>query len=338
MIYYNDNEPFVAQWLLNLVAAEHITRGEVDDRDMREIDPASLHGFRRWHLCAGIGGFELGAMWAGWPDDATLLTAGFPCQPFSVAGQQQGIADDRYLWPVVLGFVRALRPEYVLLENVPAIDGRKHMVLDRVLSDLEESGYSAGPLEIPACAVDAPHIRNRVWIVAHASSAELPDRDAEPRGWSPADAERLRHTISMADRHDPRLAQRQGERGHDGQECPAAKRSGDVGDDQSIGWGEGRAEPGVWGRRSAVASAGSASQEWIACGDGKLRRVKPGVRLLAHGLSGRMAVVRTVKQGGAEVQETHWYSRVGSIKALGNAIVPKVAAEVLRAMITWGDG
>ena len=94
-----------------------------------------------------------------------LLTGGFPCQPFSVAGKRRGSADDRALWPQMLRVIDEARPAWLIGENVAGI---VTMELDNILSDLEAIGYAAWPLVIPACAVDARHRRDRVWIVAHA--------------------------------------------------------------------------------------------------------------------------------------------------------------------------
>ena len=152
-------------------------------------------------LFSGIGGFALAARWAGietvafcekdafcqkvlkkhWPDvpiyddikdfDGTqftgidLLTGGYPCQPFSLAGKRKGEEDDRHLWPEMLRVIEQARPAFILSENVA---GHVSMGLDDVLFDLESLGYAARPLIIPACAVDADHRRDRVWIIAHA--------------------------------------------------------------------------------------------------------------------------------------------------------------------------
>ena len=96
-----------------------------------------------------------------------IISGGFPCQPFSIAGKRKSEDDDRYLWPEMLRVIRELRPTWVLGENVPGI---VNLALDTVLSDLENAGYSAQPFIIPACGVDAPHRRDRVAIVAYASS------------------------------------------------------------------------------------------------------------------------------------------------------------------------
>ncbi len=155
-------------------------------------------------LFSGIGGFDLAASWMGWENifqverdvfcrrvlaknfpktkrygdiyefDGTeycgaidVLTGGFPCQPFSIAGKQRGKDDDRYLWPEMLRIIREIRPRWVVGENVAGII---KLALDQVLSDLEDEGYTTETFIIPACAVNAPHRRDRVWIVAHDES------------------------------------------------------------------------------------------------------------------------------------------------------------------------
>jgi DNA (cytosine-5)-methyltransferase 1 len=157
-------------------------------------------------LFSGIGGFALAAKWNGyrtvafcdnepyaqavlkkhWPDvpchkdireirgdlyaGVTLLTGGFPCQPFSVAGKQRGKGDDRYLWPEMLRVIREARPAWIIGENVAGI---VNMALDQVHTDLEAEGYEVESLIIPACGVDASHKRDRVWIVADTVSEGL---------------------------------------------------------------------------------------------------------------------------------------------------------------------
>jgi len=150
-------------------------------------------------LFSGIGGFALAAKWNGyrtlgfcdnepyaqavlkkhWPEvpchkdirevrgelyaGVTLLTGGFPCQPFSDVGRKRGQADDRYLWPEMFRVICEARPSWVLGENVAGI---KNMALDQALSDLEGKDYEVQSFVIPACAVNAPHRRDRVWICA----------------------------------------------------------------------------------------------------------------------------------------------------------------------------
>ena len=102
-------------------------------------------------------------------DDGTfILTGGFPCQPFSQAGQRKGTEDDRYLWPEMLRVIREFQPVWVIAENVRGLvtwnDG---MVLEQVCADLEAEGYDVQPIIIPAVAVNAPHRRDRIWFIAH---------------------------------------------------------------------------------------------------------------------------------------------------------------------------
>lgn len=162
-------------------------------------------------LFAGIGGFDLAAQWVGWenvfqvenddycnkvlkknfPDvqrfkdikqfDGTkfrgsvdIISGGFPCQPFSVAGKRKGKEDDRYLWPEMLRVTSEAQPGWIVAENVRGlINQGGGLVFEQVLSDMEGIGYETQPFVIPACAVNAPHRRDRVWIVAHSTKSGL---------------------------------------------------------------------------------------------------------------------------------------------------------------------
>lgn len=137
-----------------------------------------------------------------WRGRIDILTGGFPCQPFSVAGQRKGADDNRYLWPHMLRAIREIRPAWVIGENVAGIltmvqpgketemgsqtslfgeDNRKRILLQQeyvvetICKDLEREGYSVQPLLIPACAVGAPHRRDRVWFVAHRTDSRIED-------------------------------------------------------------------------------------------------------------------------------------------------------------------
>ena len=160
---------------------------------------------RHVDLCSGIGGFSLGFEWAelstpilfcdteewcrkilakNFPNvpiatdvkelahdperlvpDCDILTAGYPCQPFSVAGKQKGTEDDRHIWPYILRIVAHKRPTWCVFENV---HGHIALGLDQVLADLEAEGYSTRTFIVPACGVNAPHRRDRLWIVGNA--------------------------------------------------------------------------------------------------------------------------------------------------------------------------
>jgi len=109
------------------------------------------------------------------PGTITLISGGYPCQPESLAGKRRGKDDDRWLWPEMLRLIKELRPRWVVGENVA---GHTTMGLDSVLLDLENCGYSARAIVVPACAVNAPHRRNRVFILAHPERTEW---------WSPSE-------------------------------------------------------------------------------------------------------------------------------------------------------
>jgi len=153
-------------------------------------------------LFSGIGGFALAARWAGIETVAfceiedfprkvleknfpgvpihrdirdldgreyagiDLITGGYPCQPFSVAGKRKGQEDDRHLWPEMRRVITQARPTWVVCENVT---GHITLGLDQVLTELETEGYSARAFVVPACAIGANHRRDRVWIIAHAT-------------------------------------------------------------------------------------------------------------------------------------------------------------------------
>lgn len=163
--YYNEYEPYAAEWLRNLIKKGLIPNGEVDTRSILNVSPDDLRGFSQCHFFAGLGGWAYAGRLAGWPDDRPLWTGSAPCQPFSTAGQQKGTADERHLWPVFFGLIRACRPPVVMGEQVAAAVGKDW--LDGVSTDLEGIGYACGAVVVPACAVDAPHRRDRLWFVAH---------------------------------------------------------------------------------------------------------------------------------------------------------------------------
>ena len=106
-----------------------------------------------------------------------VISGGFPCQPFSIAGKQRGTEDDRYLWPELFRVIQEIRPAWVVCENVVGI---VNMELDNALSDLESIGYATQAFIIPACAVDAPHRRDRCAIIAHANGDIGGPRRTEP--------------------------------------------------------------------------------------------------------------------------------------------------------------
>ena len=242
-----------------------------------------------------------GADYAG----VDLLTGGFPCQPFSVAGKRKGKADERAIWPEMLRVIDEARPTWIIGENVAGI---VTMELDNILSDLEGLGYSAWPLVIPACAVDARHRRDRVWIVAHANHDRPPNQfgagiigkseksatGRDGRNVPHADNTGLEGSIQRGiarketemvtprcgqDVADTTSERRQGQGSRGERSRPSENREGQASDAQSVGQ----------------------HCEWLP--EPELGRVAHGIPHRAHRLRG-----------------------------LGNAIVPQVAEEIIRAI------
>lgn len=158
-------------------------------------------------LFSGIGGFDLAAEWVGWKNEFScewnefgqkilkyywpnaehyhditktdftiwrgridVLTGGFPCQPFSTAGKRKGTDDSRYLWPEMLRVIREVRPKWIVGENVYGlVNWSGGLVFDTVCADLENEGFKVIPVVLPACGVNAPHQRYRIWFVAHSN-------------------------------------------------------------------------------------------------------------------------------------------------------------------------
>ena len=220
-----------------------------------------------------------------------LITGGFPCQPFSVAGKRRGTDDDRFIWPEMHRVIAEVRPRWVVAENVP---GLIKLALDQVLSDLEALGYTVGAVTIPACAVDAPHRRERLWIVGYT------ERDGQPA------AQVSRSTPSGSDYRQTRTEQAsQSER--------SGQQYGDVAHAEQQRWqwwpmGSRQAEP--------ERSYGEIERRcrWIP---------EPAVCELSDGLPHGL-----VRYAGRVAK--HIPNRRQKLQALGNAIVPAIAEEIGR--------
>ncbi|MGA1111622.1 MAG: DNA cytosine methyltransferase [Ilumatobacteraceae bacterium] len=170
--FYNEIDPYAAQWLRNLIAAGHIAPGVVDERSIEDIEPAELVYYTQCHFFAGIGVWSHALRLAGWPDDKPVWTGSCPCQPFSAAGKGAGFADERHLWPAFHWLIKQCRPSVIFGEQVASTDGMQW--LDLVQTDLEDSGYASAAVDICAAGVGAPHIRQRLYWVGHSLRQRLP--------------------------------------------------------------------------------------------------------------------------------------------------------------------
>lgn len=340
----------------NLIAAGMIPAGDVDDRSITEVQADDLKGYTQCHFFAGIGGWSYALQLANWPTDRPVWTGSCPCQPFSTAGEQKGRADERHLWPIWFDFIRSVRPPVVMGEQVAAAIG--HGWLDGVYSDMEGAGYACGATIIPACAVNAPHRRDRLWFVADTTDTGFSHRrgtqmvrpasfkklerrggsialgvaQSERSGWRQNDQDERRRQQPSSDtgqgvghranshengcdtspigefHNKEHNAESCCSMGHTFDQRPQGHtRNGDNGDQSGrLGSEPSRSTPetGFWN-----------NTEWITGADGKARRVEPSIPLLADGVP----------------------ARVAKLRAIGNAIVPQVAAEVIAAYMETRD-
>ena len=247
------------------------------------------------------------------PDRPDVICGGFPCQPFSQAGRQLARDDPRHLWPEMFRLVRELRPAWVVGENVT---GLVKLGLDEVLTDLEGAGYATRTFNIPACATGAPHLRQRVWVVAHADSQSEPDgtfdgnagqrqlgfefggSEAASHGPDPDNDGSYRATEYEPDAQHGQTQLRDEqvrEPGSVGQDVANPNRSGQC---------EQRGSEPVQEEQSASECTGSRNRpedHW---------RSEPAVGRLVDGLP----------------------NRVSQLRALGNSIVPQIAQEIGQAI------
>ncbi len=197
MHYYNENDPYCAQWLRDLIMLDLLPLGDVDERSILDVTPADLAGYTQCHFFAGIGGWAYALRLAGWPNGQECWTGSAPCQPFSEAGQRKGFGDERHLWPHFFRLISARRPTIVFGEQVP--EAIRLGWLDQVSADLEGAGYACGQAVLSGCVVEARQERERLWFVACTDSFQKV-RATEPRmernSWPPEpDVARVAHGV-----------------------------------------------------------------------------------------------------------------------------------------------
>lgn len=315
--YYNEIDPFAAQWLRNLITGGHIAPGEVDERSIEDVTPDDLRGFTQCHFFAGIGVWSHSLRLAGWPDDKPVWTGSCPCQPFSAAGKGDGVADERHLWPAFHHLISELRPQHVFGEQVAA--GNANAWFDLVQADLEGMDYAFGLVPFAAAGVGAPHIRERAYWVADAGGQRrerinpLLQREESRRNAEGVSevarfgaSDRLAHTDN--EQHSIAISRCSHEYVSAGRQQDQAALAGLRRDCRAL------EVNGFW--RDA---------DWLLCRDGKWRPVEPGTFPLVDGAAARLG---RVEPGVARVASSN---RVGRLKGYGNAINAQAAAEFIRA-------
>ncbi|WP_334670732.1 DNA cytosine methyltransferase [Klebsiella pneumoniae] len=343
--YYNEIDPFAAQWLRNLIAAGHIAPGEVDERSIEDVTPDDLRGFTQCHFFAGIGVWSHSLRLAGWPDDRPVWTGSCPCQPFSAAGKGDGFADERHLWPHFFHLISERRPQHVFGEQVAA--GNANVWFDLVQADLEGMGYAFGLVPFTSAGIGAPHIRERAYWVAEPAGEQhqkllpgLEKGNSEEGGWSPAQSTGLCSASGMGDTNLTRLEGLSGNDGAAGRERatgPVAAPGVHDGMANAKGKGfphgrTGAAQPIIaeadgeaFSTRTLEVNGFWRDADWLFCRDGKWRPVEPGTFPLVDGAAARMG---RVEPGVARVASSN---RVGRLKGYGNAINAQAAAAFIRA-------
>jgi len=164
--YYNEIDPFAAEWIRQLINQNVIAPGDVDERSIVDVQADDIKGYTQCHFFAGIGVWSYALRQAGWPDDLPVWTGSCPCQPFSAAGERKGTNDKRHLWPELHRLIAECNPPVAFGEQVAQKAGAAWF--DIVQADLQKEEYAAGLAVYPACGVGAPHQRQRLYWFADA--------------------------------------------------------------------------------------------------------------------------------------------------------------------------
>jgi DNA (cytosine-5)-methyltransferase 1 len=303
MNYYNEHDPKAAAWLRELIAQKQIPQGVVDTRSILDVQATDLYDYTQCHFFAGIGGWSLALRLSGWPEDRPIWTGSCPCQPFSSAGKKRKTKDPRHLWPELRRLIEQGNPPVVFGEQVASKDGR--VWLSGVRADLEALAYEVGAADLCAAGIGAPHIRQRLYWVANAEVNGFPreQNQSESSGWyEPAGGSPIDGMEHPSLPEGPRQrSQREHVSGQATQGMGNPASNDQRGQRESFpgdGWSGALGGPGFW-----------SDFDIIQCLDGKARCIESGTFPLAHGVSGR----------------------VGLLRGYGNAIVPEIAAQFILA-------
>tara|TARA_R110000823_G_scaffold28685_4_gene83781 strand:+ start:946 stop:1869 length:924 start_codon:yes stop_codon:yes gene_type:complete len=298
--YYNEFDPFAAAWLRELIQKGLIAKGDVDERSITEIKPSDLKGYTQCHFFAGIGGWSQALRLANWSDDKPVWTGSPPCQPFSVAGQQQGTSDERHLWPVFFDLIRECKPPTVFGEQVAS--AIRQGWFDNLQKDLEAEDYASAMAVLPACSVGSPHKRERLWFIANRTLANSNAHGRE-QGLQPVQGQ-------LPERFGRDSVNNQFVGNADNAGLQMHGQSGEL----HIRKPDRSSEDGQCTDPSMVDTNFWESSP-VYCRDGKYRPAptEPALFPLVNGVS----------------------NRVGILRGAGNAIVPQVAAEIIKVFTEY---
>jgi len=323
--YYNEWDPKAAAWLRKLIELGYIANGHVDERSITEISPNDLKGYAQHHFFAGIGGWSYALRLSRWPDDIPVWTASLPCQPFSTAGKGLGNDDERHLLPHFLDLVTKCRPDVLFGEQVEG--AIKHGWLDDLQTTMEAEDYAIGHCVLGAHSVSAAHIRQRLYWVADYCGERLEKQSSERGISSGKNGYEARQNSAGIGRlgipNSPGSQQRI-------ETTETARYRGSV---ESAGGvnGMGNAESERETRQSGQGArkqepSGGSNISWLYCRDGKYRPIESGLKPLVDG------VPRGMVHSGDPFNTQE--ARTVRLKGYGNAIVPQVAAEFIKAFMS----
>lgn len=313
--YYNEFDPKAAAWLRQLIKNGVIADGEVDERSIIEVQANDIRGFTQHHFFAGIGGWSYSLRLAGWADNRPVCTASLPCQPFSVAGAQKGVDDERHLLPHFIELVKQCNFQTIFGEQVPG--AIKHGWLDDLCFEMEREKYTVGQIVLTAAGEGAPHIRQRIYWVANSSA----------KGFQG-------HGRSEQESVSPKW---EGKKRYDSQSSTVDGVANSTISQLSAGTEIGSILSGMPENREILYNTDGRSEicwsdpDWLYCRDEKYRPIKSSIEPLANGLPRGMGYSSDPSEpiDANNTQE----ARVMRLKGYGNAIVPQVAASFIKAFM-----